>query len=420
MRSMAKTSTVTAGSITLGVAVGPRQYIAKKLLGKADVIRLVHERVQLCQDPQTEFALLRESMGEATTSCGYTATQSFRNSGLQRSMTRLGTALPGSHGGQYDASNAQRRPVQNWVQKSARHRGSGTSGCSHRSQNTHPGYDPRRGADPGDASLCIETATSTYLSALVSDEQATAKLYVQKAAQADVAWQQTIGRLQGRRVANPTIASLEHLGSAFKDEGSDDMDFSAHQKTRLGAPQLQAQLSRLTDRTRLRRLKNTLLSQGAWQQVTESKTCATRRSPTWLYTLGRVRGKCLDAARLHYPYAKKTRQLSLGGRRTVPMLRFLPGPTDGTLRNLQQRRSHAEHYACFRAVVSDMTLADPGITTEPWELTASQSKPADMVTTAAVPGRSAVLDVCVCGLLHCSDRRHSIVNFHITGMKSEQ
>ena len=60
VQNMAKVSTVAAGSITLGVAVGPRQYIADQLLAKADVSRAVHERVQLCQDPQTEFALLRE------------------------------------------------------------------------------------------------------------------------------------------------------------------------------------------------------------------------------------------------------------------------------------------------------------------------------------------------------------------------
>ena len=38
-------------------------------------------------------------------------------------------------------------------------------------------------------------------------------------------------------------------------------------KSRLSAPQLQAQLSRLSDRTRLRRLKDTLRSKGAWQHV---------------------------------------------------------------------------------------------------------------------------------------------------------
>ena len=63
VQNMAKVSTAIAGSITLGVAVGPRQFIADQLVAKADVIRAMHERVQLCQDPQTVFALLRESLG---------------------------------------------------------------------------------------------------------------------------------------------------------------------------------------------------------------------------------------------------------------------------------------------------------------------------------------------------------------------
>ena len=62
VRSVAKTSAVTAGSVTFGVA-GSRQFITDQLLSKADVIRAMHERVQLCQDPQTEFALLREGLG---------------------------------------------------------------------------------------------------------------------------------------------------------------------------------------------------------------------------------------------------------------------------------------------------------------------------------------------------------------------
>ena len=56
-------SAVPDGSITLGVAVGSRQFITDQLLSNADVIRAMHERVQLCQDPQTEFALLREGLG---------------------------------------------------------------------------------------------------------------------------------------------------------------------------------------------------------------------------------------------------------------------------------------------------------------------------------------------------------------------
>ena len=42
-----------------------------------------------------------------------------------------------------------------------------------------------------------------------------------------------------------------------------------------------------------------------------------------------------------------------------------------------------------------MKLAGPGISEEPRGLTASQSRPADIFTTAAVTARSAALDVCV-------------------------
>ena len=52
-------------------------------------------------------------------------------------------------------------------------------------------------------------------------------------------------------------------------------------KSRLGAPQLQAQLSRLTDRTRHRRLKNTQSSpKELGSRLRGSKTCTTRISPT--------------------------------------------------------------------------------------------------------------------------------------------
>ena len=59
----ASVTTTVHGSITLGVAVEPRQCVPDQLPSKADVIRATQERVQLCQDPQTEFALLRESLG---------------------------------------------------------------------------------------------------------------------------------------------------------------------------------------------------------------------------------------------------------------------------------------------------------------------------------------------------------------------
>ena len=52
------------------------------------------------------------------------------------------------------------------------------------------------------------------------------------------------------------------------------------------------------------------------------------------------------------------------------------------------------HCACVHAVSGGVKLADPGITTEPRELTETQSRPGDLVSTAAFAGRSATLDVC--------------------------
>ena len=66
----------------------------------------------------------------------------------------------------------------------------------------------------------------------------------QKAAQAgDEAWQQTVDGHNGPSVTNPTVSELEHPSSASQDDDGDDMDFSSNpRKSRLSAPQLQAQL----------------------------------------------------------------------------------------------------------------------------------------------------------------------------------
>ena len=63
VRTPATVDTPAHGNIPLGVAVGPRRCIEDQLLANVDVIRAMHEQVQLCQDPQTEFVFLRESLG---------------------------------------------------------------------------------------------------------------------------------------------------------------------------------------------------------------------------------------------------------------------------------------------------------------------------------------------------------------------
>ena len=75
----------------------------------------------------------------------------------------------------------------------------------------------------------------------------------------------------------------------------DDLEFtSVPRKSRLGAAQLQAQLSRLSDRTQLRRLKKTLYSMGTWQQVMGIEDwCHTQVSHRWLYHLDACAGRVL-------------------------------------------------------------------------------------------------------------------------------
>ena len=138
----------------------------------------------------------------------------------------------------------------------------------------------------------ITTAISTYLAALYETDQATANLFIQKATQAtDEAWKHTAQRQQGPSVPSPTIAALEQPGSASQEEDSDDMDFSAPRKSRINTPQLQAQLSRLTDRTRLRHMRDTLRGKGVWQQVTRIEDlCHTHVSHKWLYHLDACAG----------------------------------------------------------------------------------------------------------------------------------
>ena len=173
--------------------------------------------------------------------------------------------------------------------------------------------------------------------------------------------------------------------------------FSAPRKSLgLSASQLQAQLSRLNDRTRLRRLKNTLLSRGAWQQVTRIEDlCHTRVSHKWLYHLDPCAGHILTP-----PDYITNVQKRLGNRAWTGY-----GECRLCGSFLEPRLEHGEtcstaeatrgHYARVHAVLCGLKLADPGIITEPRESKATQSRQVDIFTTAAVPGRSAGLDVCV-------------------------
>eukprot|EP00973_Karenia_brevis_P013670 1854949-Karenia_brevis.AAC.1 len=53
------------------------------------------------------------------------------------------------------------------------------------------------------------------------------------------------------------------------------------------------------------------------------------------------------------------------------------------------------HYSVVHAVADGLRLADPSLTTEAPGLTGTSLRPADILSSAALPGRSAALDVTV-------------------------
>ena len=194
----------TSGSITLGVAVGPRQYIADQLLDKADVIRAMHERVQLCQDPQRECALLRESLGVSRINRilrvhGHTILQEQRAAEIydevgQRSLERLFPGLTEDSMTQATLSAGQSRIGHKRARGIATPAHMGALIASKPriqamiQHTVFAGLLPRHPLETRLAAVIV-TATSTCLSALDDEDQATAKLHVRKAApEADEAW----------------------------------------------------------------------------------------------------------------------------------------------------------------------------------------------------------------------------------------
>jgi hypothetical protein len=63
VRTKASVSLASDGTLTLGVATGSSEFVTSQLQRKTQVVKAMHERVQLCQDPQAEFILARESLG---------------------------------------------------------------------------------------------------------------------------------------------------------------------------------------------------------------------------------------------------------------------------------------------------------------------------------------------------------------------
>ena len=96
------------------------------------------------------------------------------------------------------------------------------------------GHDSRQSKQPLLARLdiLIESATAAFLDDLDDSEKPTAKLYIQKPAQAaDESWQRTAQGQNGPTVMPPTISEVEQSGSASEDEDDDsELTFTSPRK----------------------------------------------------------------------------------------------------------------------------------------------------------------------------------------------
>ena len=82
----------------------------------------------------------------------------------------------------------------------------------------------------------------------------------------------------------------------------------------------------------------------------------------------------------------------------VPLCRLCEAPLDPQAEHCETcaaAEATRGHYACVRAFMDGLRPADSAATTEPRGLTDNLSRPADILTNAAAPGRSTVLDVMV-------------------------
>jgi len=406
VRSMASVSLASEGCKTLGVAVGPPEAVAEQLDEKAKVVKAMHERIQICQDPLIEFILLRESLGVGRVNHilrvhGYELAERGGAAAVydgvgRASMERLFPGLTDE--GFEQATLSAKESGLGWRQALdvARPAHLGALVAAYPRIKgmiktcTEAGLLPTGNLENRLAEL-LRAAETAYFSVLDETEKIKAEDFLFRAkAAAELAWQSITSGANGPEPAAPRVSAIGN---------NDDEDVLAPRRRlggRINSAHLQRELSILSDATKLRRLISKLERQGAWKQKERINELRHKDvSHSWLYHLDAREGSVLTAIDFIANVQKRLRCRSYVG---AAPCRLCGAQLDAHLEH-SETCSTAEatrgHYACVRAVVDGIRLADPAVTTEPRGLTSTSSRPADIFTTAAVPGRGAALDVCI-------------------------
>jgi len=237
-------------------------------------------------------------------------------------------------------------------------------------------------------------AESAYMLTLDEAERVRAEEFPGRDKQAaSEAWSRTSTGASGYEPPAPRVLRNPGEGSELGD-GTENGPRSSTR--RIGAPQLQSELSMLLNLTRGRRLENTLQQQSAWTHLDRIRELRHKDvSHKWLRHLDVKTGAVLTAADFVVNVQKRLGCRTYTGDAAC---RLCGAHLDAQLEHAEiccTAEATRGHYAVVRSIVHGLKLADPAVTTEPRGLTSHASRPADIFTTAAVPGRSAALDVCV-------------------------
>ena len=395
------------GTLTLGVATGPPETITNQLEKKTHVVKAMHERVQLCQSPQTEFVLARDSLGVGRVN------HILRVHG-HRLAEQDGVAAKFDEVGRHSLERLFPGTTPEGSTQASLNDKAGGLGWRRALDIARPAHlggliavRPRIRAmfeSCGVAGLLDAARLETRLDSLIADAKAA---YLQTLDEVDAvraeeffaraqnaaqeSWDNLLNGVPGRGPPAPRV--LLDDGERADD---DNVARAGQQQPRLSSSHLQRELSMLSDRTKARRLADKLKQQGAWQQLQRFTEIRHKEvSHRWLSNLDPKSGSVLASADFTINVQKRIGCRSYAGS---ALCRVCGVPLDAYLEHSETcstSEATRGHYACVRSLVNGFRLADPAVTTEPRGLTSRTSRPADIFTTAAVPRRGAALDVCV-------------------------
>ena len=248
----------------------------------------------------------------------------------------------------------------------------------------------------------VQEAASAFLSTLDEQERGQAEAFLARATTAATVQWQILQSGAGGEAEAPRVDAAyrgeEDVRATAAEEAAAEAEEEAREFNgrRVTAVYLQKELTKLGDCTRLRSLEAPLRRQGDWDQLERLQELRHPGvSHRWLGHLDTRSGAVLAEADYVVGVQKRLGARVYEGCSCCRLCSSLLDPQLEHSETCATAAATRGHYACVRALVEGFRLADPGVSTEPRGLTDIAARPADILTTAAIPGRSAALDVCI-------------------------